>query len=96
MLAGVCFGIAGVTFQTLLRNPLASPDIIGISSGASAAAVFGIVVLSLDETAVSVLALAGALLDRGADLPARRTAAASPAPGSSSSASASRRCSTAS
>ena len=49
----------GVTFQTMLRNPLASPDIIGISSGASAAAVFGIVVLSLDETAVSFLALVG-------------------------------------
>ena len=94
--AGFAFGIAGVTFQTMLRNPLASPDIIGISSGASAAAVIGIVVLSLDETAVSLLALAGALADRRCDLPARRTAAASSAPGSSSSASASPRCSTAS
>ncbi|MEE2048391.1 iron chelate uptake ABC transporter family permease subunit, partial [Nocardiopsis tropica] len=44
--AGLCFGIGGVTFQTMLRNPLASPDIIGISSGASAAAAFAIVVLS--------------------------------------------------
>ena len=56
-------GSPGVTFQTMLRNPLASPDIIGISAGASAAAVFGIVVLSLDETAVSLLALVGALAD---------------------------------
>ena len=39
LLAGVAFGIAGVTFQTMLRNPLASPDIIGITWGASAAAV---------------------------------------------------------
>ena len=62
LLAGFAFGIAGVTFQTMLRNPLASPDIIGISSGASAAAVFGIVVFSLDQTAVSLLALGGALL----------------------------------
>ncbi len=61
LLAGFAFGIAGVTFQTMLRNPLASPDIIGISSGASVAAVFGIIVLALDETAVSLLALAGAL-----------------------------------
>ncbi|WP_292836040.1 iron chelate uptake ABC transporter family permease subunit [Microbacterium sp.] len=61
LLTGVGFGIAGVVFQTLLRNPLASPDIIGISSGASAAAVFGIVVLSLSEGAVSALALTGAL-----------------------------------
>ncbi|WP_082561517.1 FecCD family ABC transporter permease [Microbacterium sp. Root61] len=62
VLAGFAFGIAGVTFQTMLRNPLASPDIIGITSGASAAAVFGIVVLSLNETLVSLLAVAGALL----------------------------------
>jgi iron complex transport system permease protein len=62
MLAGLAFGMAGTTFQTMLRNPLASPDIIGISTGASAAAVVGIVVLSLDETSVSFLALAGALV----------------------------------
>ncbi len=66
LLAGFAFGVAGVTFQTMLRNPLASPDIIGISSGASAAAVFGIVVLALDETAVSLLALGGALLTAAA------------------------------
>lgn len=61
LLAGFAFGIAGVTFQSMLRNPLASPDIIGISAGASVAAVFGIIVLSLDATAVSFLALVGAL-----------------------------------
>ncbi|SHJ69291.1 iron complex transport system permease protein [Tessaracoccus bendigoensis DSM 12906] len=60
-LAGVSFGMGGATFQTMLRNPLASPDIIGITSGASAAAVLGIVFLSLSQTAVSLLALAGAL-----------------------------------
>jgi iron complex transport system permease protein len=62
VLAGFAFGIAGVTFQTMLRNPLASPDIIGITAGAGAAAVFGIVVLSLGDTAVSMLAVAGGLL----------------------------------
>jgi iron complex transport system permease protein len=62
ILAGAAFGIAGLTFQTMLRNPIASPDIIGISTGASAAAVVGIVVLSLDETAVSLLALGAALV----------------------------------
>jgi len=65
MLSGFAFGIAGVAFQTMLRNPLASPDVIGISSGASAAAVFGIVVLSLDGAAVSLLALGGALVTAG-------------------------------
>lgn len=60
-LAGMCFGMGGVAFQTLLRNPLASPDIIGISSGASAAAVFCIVILSLSGTAVSAIAVAAGL-----------------------------------
>ncbi|MFE3828288.1 FecCD family ABC transporter permease [Streptomyces sp. NPDC059092] len=61
MVAGFSFGLAGVTFQTMLRNPLASPDIIGISSGASAAAAFAIVTLSLGELQVSVLAIAAGL-----------------------------------
>ena len=59
--AGAALGMAGVTFQTMLRNPLASPDIIGISAGASAAAVVGIVVLRLDEALVSALAIVAAL-----------------------------------
>lgn len=62
ILAGAAFGIAGVTFQTMLRNPLASPDIIGIAPGASAAAVVGIVVLGWNDSAVSLLALGGALV----------------------------------
>ncbi|OZM71961.1 ABC transporter permease [Amycolatopsis antarctica] len=61
VLAGLCFGLAGVTFQTMLRNPLASPDIIGISSGASAAAAFAIVVLSAGGVTVSIIAIAAGL-----------------------------------
>lgn len=62
ILAGLSFGLAGVAFQIMLRNPLASPDIIGISSGASAAAVFAIVVLSLKGVAVSIFAVSGGLV----------------------------------
>lgn len=61
LLTGAAFGLGGVTFQTMLRNPLASPDIIGISSGASAAAVVGIVVYELGATAVSFVAIPAAL-----------------------------------
>ncbi|WP_111765807.1 FecCD family ABC transporter permease [Nakamurella deserti] len=61
VVVGLCFGLAGVTFQTMLRNPLASPDIIGISSGASAAAAFAIVVLSLGAARVSVFAIVAGL-----------------------------------
>ncbi|WP_243659294.1 FecCD family ABC transporter permease [Tamaricihabitans halophyticus] len=62
VVAGFSFGLAGVTFQTMLRNPLASPDIIGISSGASAAATFAIVMLSLDGAGVSVFAVVSGLV----------------------------------
>ncbi|WKN46921.1 iron chelate uptake ABC transporter family permease subunit [Nocardioides sp. Arc9.136] len=57
LVVGLCFGIAGVTFQTMLRNPLASPDIIGISTGSSAAAAVGIVTFGLSGAAVSLLAI---------------------------------------
>ncbi|MDH4442054.1 MAG: iron chelate uptake ABC transporter family permease subunit [Rhizobium sp.] len=57
VLAGASFGMAGAAFQIMLRNPLASPDIIGISSGASAAAVFAIVILGMDGLGVSLLAV---------------------------------------
>lgn len=57
ILAGLSFGLGGVVFQTMLRNPLASPDIIGINLGASAAAVFAIVVLQLGGPAVSLFAI---------------------------------------
>jgi len=61
VLAGLSFGLGGVAFQIMLRNPLASPDIIGISSGASAAAVFAIVVLSLSGPIVSIVAVVAGL-----------------------------------
>ena len=58
VLAGLAFGVAGSTFQTMLRNPLASPDVIGITSGASAAAVFALVVMHWSAGATTALALA--------------------------------------
>ncbi|CAN7578555.1 iron ABC transporter permease [Rhizobium sp. LjRoot30] len=61
VLAGLSFGLAGAAFQTMLRNPLASPDIIGISAGASAAAVFAIVALSLKGPLVSIFAVTAGL-----------------------------------
>ncbi|HCX84622.1 MAG TPA: ABC transporter permease [Micrococcales bacterium] len=62
VLAGAAFGVAGSTFQTMLRNPLASPDVIGITSGASAAAVLSIVVLKWSSTATMGLSLAVGIL----------------------------------
>ena len=62
VLTGASFAISGIIFQTLLRNPLASPDIIGISQGASASAVVCIVLFGLSGFGVSLGALAGAVL----------------------------------
>ncbi|MFF2246713.1 FecCD family ABC transporter permease [Arthrobacter sp. NPDC058130] len=58
---GIAFGLSGTLFQTMLRNPLASPDVIGISYGASAAAVTAIVVFGASGAAVSGAALCGAM-----------------------------------
>jgi iron complex transport system permease protein len=60
-LAGAGFGVAGAIFQTVLRNPLASPDVVGVSVGASAAAVFGIVVAGLSGAPLAGCAIAGAV-----------------------------------
>ncbi|WP_457207299.1 FecCD family ABC transporter permease [Nocardioides sp. P5_C9_2] len=61
VLAGVAFGVAGVLFQTTLRNPLASPDIIGVSLGASAMAVVAIALGGWQGLPVSGVAVLGAV-----------------------------------
>lgn len=60
VVVGAAFGLAGALFQSTLRNPLASPDILGISSGASLGAVIGLLALGLSGVALSGLAFAGA------------------------------------
>ena len=59
---GVAFGVAGVVFQTLLANPLASPDFVGVSSGAGMFAVGAIVFFDAGSAGISLAALGGALL----------------------------------
>lgn len=59
ILAGVSFGAAGLVFQTMLHNPLANPDILGISSGSSCAVVVCIIVFHTSQT-LRVLAAIGA------------------------------------
>lgn len=59
--AGFAFGVAGTVFQTMLRNPLANPNVIGITAGSSAAAVFCIMVLQASNTFVSIASIIGGL-----------------------------------
>ncbi|WP_183100420.1 FecCD family ABC transporter permease [Nocardioides pelophilus] len=61
VLVGLCFGAGGAIFQATLRNPLASPDVVGVTWGASAAAVFAVLVLGLRGTPVSLAAVLGAV-----------------------------------
>lgn len=62
ILAGAAFGLSGVIFQTILRNPLASPDIVGITMGASAAAVAAIILFKWSGFALSLSACGGAIV----------------------------------
>lgn len=66
LVAGFAFGMAGGVFQTMLRNPLANPNIIGITSASSVGAVFCILVLHTGGTKAFwgsiVMALTSAIL----------------------------------
>lgn len=60
-IVGAALAAAGATFQGLFRNPLVSPDLLGVSVGASLGAVIGIF-LSLPVLLIQLAAFAGALL----------------------------------
>lgn len=62
LLVGAAFGLSGAIFQRIAQNPLATPDIIGINSGAAAAAVYAIVVLKTGSATATYWALGGALI----------------------------------
>ncbi|THA67490.1 iron ABC transporter permease [Ensifer adhaerens] len=61
ILIGAALAAAGATYQGLFRNPLVSPDILGVSGGASLGAVIGIF-LSLPVLAIQAISFAGGLL----------------------------------
>ncbi|MGY1752764.1 FecCD family ABC transporter permease [Blastococcus sp. SYSU D01042] len=69
LLVGLALGVAGALFQTFARNPLASPDTLGITVGASVGAVAALVLTGgssvgalLGGFGVQLAALAGALV----------------------------------
>ncbi|MFH8974337.1 FecCD family ABC transporter permease [Streptomyces sp. NPDC017890] len=67
LVVGIALGVSGALTQSIARNPLASPDILGITSGASAVAVFlvtvsgGTAAAIVDAVGLSAAALAGGL-----------------------------------
>jgi iron complex transport system permease protein len=59
---GLALGVSGLVFQRLLNNPLASPDFVGVSSGASLFAVGSIILFDVGSVGISLAALVGALV----------------------------------
>lgn len=67
LVVGIALGVSGAITQSVARNPLASPDILGITGGASAVAVFlvtvsgGTAAAVVNAVGLSAAALAGGL-----------------------------------
>ncbi len=62
LVSGFALGAAGMVYQTVFRNSLASPDMIGVTSGASAGAAFAILFLGGSFAAVTGSAFVGSML----------------------------------
>lgn len=62
LLIGAALGVSGAIFQALTRNPLGSPDIIGVNSGAYTGALIVIAGIGGGYYAVAAGALAGGLV----------------------------------
>ncbi|WP_341668780.1 FecCD family ABC transporter permease [Alcaligenes sp. SDU_A2] len=64
LLVGAALSAAGAAYQTMFRNPLVSPDILGVSSGAGLGAILGIF-LNVSLLGVQLSAFVGGLLAVG-------------------------------
>ncbi|MEU8244182.1 iron chelate uptake ABC transporter family permease subunit [Actinoplanes missouriensis] len=60
ILVGMALAAGGAVFQSLVRNPLGSPDVLGVTNGASTAALV-VVILGGSSTQLSLAAVAGGL-----------------------------------
>jgi iron complex transport system permease protein len=70
---GAALSVAGTSFQALLRNPLADPYVLGVSSGASLGAILALIVaphLPLPAAIADLLTPLGAFLGAGATIAA--------------------------
>jgi iron complex transport system permease protein len=64
VLVGAALGVSGALFQSIARNPLAAPDIIGVMAGASVAAV-SLIVFGGPAELLGLAALLGGLAAAG-------------------------------
>ena len=62
LMAGAGLGVAGSVYQMIFKNPLASPDIIGVSSGANLGAAVAIVSVGTGVGGIAAGAFTGGLV----------------------------------
>jgi iron complex transport system permease protein len=62
LLAGLALGMSGAIFQSISRNPLGSPDLIGFTTGSATGALLQILILGGGAVAITVSSVAGAVL----------------------------------
>ncbi|CNF95974.1 Ferric enterobactin ABC transporter%2C permease protein FepG [Mycobacterium tuberculosis] len=62
LLAGLALGLSGAIFQSISRNPLGSPDLIGFTTGSATGALLQILVFGGGALAITVSSVAGAVL----------------------------------
>jgi ABC-type enterobactin transport system permease subunit len=62
LVLGAALGMSGAIFQSLIRNPLGSPDIIGFNTGAYTGALFAIVLMQASHFEIAACAIAGGLI----------------------------------
>ena len=61
-LVGAALGVSGAIFQSLLRNPLGSPDVMGFNTGAWSGVLVAMVLFGQHLTAIAFAAMAGGVL----------------------------------
>jgi len=60
ILVGAALSVAGAGFQALLRNPLADPYVLGVSSGAALGAILSLIIAARATVATPIAAFVGA------------------------------------
>ncbi len=61
-IAGALLGISGAIFQSIIRNPLASPDVIGFNAGIALGAVVALVIFGATGYGVIFGAISGGII----------------------------------